>query len=173
MAKGKNIKKNINKKQEKINSTITITILICIALIALIGITYQTIANNSKAGYVSLKPVNVTLSSGGESHKVSVNVTLSGKSKNLNKLNMEKVQVFVKETIKNLDYDSISGKDGNEYIKNFVLTALRQEFGDSIEEVTLGSLLTDVTVDIPEDATQNSSPSVEDLLKNFGWTKKK
>ncbi|WP_317368548.1 hypothetical protein [uncultured Tyzzerella sp.] len=173
MAKVKNNKKNVNKKQEKISSTITIAILICIALVALIGIVYQTIQSNYKPGYVSLKPVNVTLASGGESHKLSVDVTLGGKSKNLNKLNMENVQVFVTETIKNLDYNSIVSKDGNEYIKNILLTALKQEFGDSIENVSLSSLLTDVTVSTPEEATKNLNPSVEELLENFGWTKKK
>ena len=174
MSKGDNIKSKINKNSDKKSSTITISILIGIALIAFIGIFYQVSVNNYELGYVSLNPIDVTLSSGEESHKVSVKFTLGGKSKDLNKLNMENVQLFVKETVKNLDYDSIASEDGNEYIKNVVLTSLRQEFGEGIEQVNLDSLLTDVTVNTQdENVTENSNPSVDELLENFGWTKKK
>lgn len=174
MAKGKNIKNKVNKNVNKRSSIITISILIFIGLVAFISIFYQVAINDSKIGYVSLKPVDVTISSGEESHKISVKVTLGGKSKNLNKLNMENVQLVVKETIKSLDYNNIVGEDGNEYIKNVVLTAIRQEFGNDIEQVSLDELLTDVTVNIPgEQVIQNPTPSVDEILENFGWTKKK
>ena len=169
MDKENNIK---HKKQERKNSIITITILVCIALIALTGISYQVALNNAKVGYVSLQPINVTLSSE-QNNKLSVKITLSGKSKNLNKLNMEAVQLLAKETITKLDYDSIVSEDGNEYIKNVVLTALRQEFGDDIEQVNLDSLLTDVTINDSNKEDDNDNPyNIQDYLKGFSWTKK-
>lgn len=171
MDKGKNVKYNKNKKREKLNFTITISILVCISLIALIGIFYKVIVDNSKLGYVSLNPINVTISSGEKNHTLSLKVTLSGKSKNLNKLNMENIQLFVNETVKKLDYDSITSEDGTEYIKNVILTSLRQEFGDTIEDVNLESLLTDVYV--PNKGEENKTPSVDELLKDFSWSKNK
>ena len=171
MYKEKNIK---YKSQERKNSIIIITILVCIVLIALTGILYQLTLNSFKVGYVSLQPINLTLSSEQQNHKISVKITLSGKSKNLNKLNMEGVQLLVKETITKLDYDSIVDKDGNEYIKSVVLTALRQEFGNNIEQVNLDSILTDVTINnSDEEAKDNNSYNFEDYLKGFSWTKKK
>lgn len=172
MDKGKNVKYNKNKKREKLNSTITISILVCIALIALIGIFYKVIVDNSKPGYVSLNLINVTISSGEKNYTLSLKVTLSGKSKNLNKLNMENIQLFVNETVKKLDYDSITSEDGTEYIKNVILTSLRQEFGDTIEDVNLESLLTDVSVP-NEGEGENKTPSVDELLKDFSWSKNK
>ncbi len=97
---------------------------------------------------------------------------MSGKSKNLNKQNMENIQLFVNETVKKLDYDSITSEDGTEYIKNVILTSLRQEFGDSIEDVNLESLLTDVSVP-NEGEGENKTPSVDELLKDFSWSKNK
>ena len=171
MYKEKNIK---YKSQERKNSIITITILVCIVLIALTRILYQLTLNSFKVGYVSLQPINLTLSSEQQNHKISVKITLSGKSKNLNKLNMEGVQLLVKETITKLDYDSIVDKDGNEYIKSVVLTALRQEFGNNIEQVNLDSILTDVTINnSDEEAKENNSYNFEDYLKGFSWSKKK
>lgn len=160
------------KKNEKKNSIIIILIFICIALMAFIGITYKTVLNNAKTGYVSLKPVDVTLSSGGKDHNLSVKITLSGKSKNLNKLNMESVQLVTKETIKQLDYDSVIAENGNEYIKNTVLTSLREDFGEDIEQVNIESILTDVSVPSQEDKNQ-STHSFEEYLKGFSWSKKK
>ena len=167
MEKGQN--RNINS--DKRSSVITIFILICIILIAFIGIGYQFITTASKPGYVSLSPINVSISSETGEHKVSVDVVLNGKSKDLNKIDFEKAQLIAKETIKNLDYDKIKQENGNEYIKNSILEELQKEFGDDIEKVTLSRLLTNVS--IGEEGTENSNPSREELLENFGWSKKK
>lgn len=168
MPKDKNIKGE-NKK----SSVIVITMLICIGLIAFIGITYQSITNGAKSGYVSLKPIDVTLPSGEDNQKVSIQVTLSGKSKKLNKLNMENVQLIVKETIKNLDYSKMTDKNGTEYIKEVVLTSLKEEFGDSVEQVSIENLLTGNVVMPPEnDKPKNPNPSREEILKGFKWSKK-
>ena len=109
MEKGQN--RNINS--DKRSSVITIFILICIILIAFIGIGYQFITTASKPGYVSLSPINVSISSETGEHKVSVDVVLNGKSKDLNKIDVEKAQLIAKETIKNLDYDKIKQENGN------------------------------------------------------------
>ncbi|WP_250278817.1 hypothetical protein [[Clostridium] colinum] len=180
MAKQK-IEKNINNKkleykQERKSYIITISILVFIAFISIFGITYQVFLNSTKTGYVTLKPVDVTLSSGKENHQLSVKITLSGKSKNLNKLNMEQVQLLTKETIKQLDYQSIIKKGGDDYIKNAILQTLRQNFGDNIEQVNLDSLLTDVTIKTPneEDYNNNSDVhSIDEYLKGFSWSNKK
>ena len=165
---------NLKRGNERKNSIITISILISIALIAFIGITYQVALNNAKTGYVSLKPVDVTLSSEGKEHNLSVKITLSGKSKNLNKLNMESVQLATKETIKQLDYDTVIAENGNEYIKNTVLTSLRQEFGEDIEQVNIESILTDVSVPSSQEEEYKNEDihSVEEYLKGFSWSKK-
>ena len=82
---------------------------------------------------------------------------------------MENIQLFVNETVKKLDYDSITSEDGTEYIKNVILISLRQEFWDTIEDVNLESLLTYVYV--PNEGEENKTPSV--LLKDFSWSKNK
>lgn len=176
MVKEKNNKrkKEERKNQERKSSIITISIFLLIAFIALTGITYKVALNSTKTGYVSLKTINTTLSEGGQSHKLSVKITLSGKNKNLNKLNMENVQMVAKQTIANLDYESIVGEDGNEYIKRVVLDALRQQFGDEIEQVNLDSLLTDVTVNKTVEEIEEEHPyNLDDYLKGFSWSKKK
>ncbi len=167
MAKGRNI------NGERKNSAIIIFIFITIIIIAFIGIGYQFIVTGSKTGYVALKPIDVTVSSDGKEHKLSMKVTLGGKSKDLNKLNTENVQLVVKETVRNLDYNSITEENGEQYIKEAILTNLKKSFGEDVESVTLDSLLTDVTVVNPDDKKPNSNPSRQEILDNIGWSKNK
>lgn len=173
-------KKNTIKKQNKENkknnknTIITISILLFIGIVAFVGITRQMVINSEKLGYVSLQPVNVTLNSNGAEHKVSIKITLGGKNKQLNKLNMEKVQQVAKQAISNLDYDSIVKKEGSQYIKDTILQSLKSQFGDSIQNVVLDNILTDVTVPYSSQSEDSSNTQKrENYLKGFSWTNKK
>ena len=164
----------IIKKETRKAYIVTILILLSIVLIAFISIVKSTV-DNEKMGYVSLKPIDVTLSSDEGNHKLFVKITLGGKSKNLNKLNMENAQLIAKETVKQLEYKHIIEEGGNDYIKNVLLNVLREKLDKDIEQVNLDSILADITIN--DNISQNQSNSgvskTEEYLKGFSWTKKK
>ncbi len=164
----------IIKRETQKAYIVTILILLSISLVAFFSIVKSTVANQ-KMGYVSLKPIDVTLSSNEGNHKLFIKITLGGKSKNLNKLNMENAQLVAKETIKRLEYKSVVEEGGNEYIKNVLLKVLREKLNSDIEQVNIDSILADITVN--DNSLQNNSNSnvskTEEYLKGFSWTKKK
>lgn len=158
-----------NKSNEKTISIITISILLCILLITLIGIFYKTTLNSNKQTSLALAPIKVNISSAEGNHKLEVEVSLNGKSKNLDKLNLESVQSVVRDTMQNLDYDKLIEKDGNEYIKSEVLSNLQKTFGENIESVSLNNFITDVTVATPGD---KNGGGLRNNLQDFSWKKK-
>ena len=159
-----------NIKDDKKTFIATIFILIFIGLIAFISIGYKLIFEDAKIGYVSLSPIDVTIPSEDEEHSLSIKITLGLKNKNLNKLNIENVQRVTKEAIKQLDYEKISKKNGNEYIKDVVLNMLNQEFDDSIEEINLDGILRDIKIN-EENPKSSARIRREEYLKGLKWSK--
>ena len=81
---------------------------------------------------------------------------------------------MAKETISNLDYNSIVEKEGSQYVKNTILKNLKASFGDSIESVILDDILTDLTLPNSNNTENNSNiQKREEYLKGFSWTNKK
>lgn len=135
------IKNTSTKLNKGLNNVIKLVILILI-IIAFIGFLSYT-RNNNQIEHVYLQPIDVSLLSKDGTHKLSVNITLSGRAQKLDKINLESLQLVTKEAVKNLEYEKIIKENGNEYIKQFILESLIDDFGDVIEQVNLNSLLTE------------------------------
>lgn len=162
--------KQNEKEKDKKNSIIIITILLSIGIIAFFGIGYQVISGGNKQGFVELKPINTTLNSINGEHKVSVQVNLGGKNKDLKNLNTNKVQNIVEETVSSLNYEKLVGKDGTNYLKQAIKENLNAKFEGKIDKVTIDSLLTDVSVSNQE---EQKGISRQEYLDGLKWTKKK
>lgn len=155
-----------NKTKDKKNSILVVSILVCIAMISFVGIGYQMV-NGDKQSYVALNSINTSINSSGKEHKISLKVSLGGISKDLKHINTDEAQSIVQKTVETLDYEKLVAKNGTEYLKATLLENLKAQFGDKIENVTLDSILTDVSVG---NTTETSTSSREDYLKGISWS---
>ena len=161
----------MTKKNKKI-SIKSILVLVLIVSIFLANTGYKLIVKDNKTKYVSLETIDITIPLDDKEYGVSIKVTLVGKTKNLNKLDMNNIQLFTREILKKLDYTKISDKNGNEYIKNTLLMNLQDKFGTGIEQVILDGILksTNKINSLNKQGPQKSK--ISEYLEGLSWSNK-
>lgn len=167
-----NNNQNIQKKRENKYTFITMSVLIIILLISFIGIAKNNIelifSNSNSNSNLLLKPINTTVSGkDGKSHSISAEFAISGNKKDIDKLNKDAINLVILDELKNLDFEEITGHNGDKKLKDSILKALKEKFS-SINKIYIKNFTTDIQINQPYENNKNNR---KDYLKGFKWNK--
>ena len=167
MNKVKNTKQTKQNKESK-STIIAITILILIMLISFFQIAKNNINGNNPNYNIVLDPINTTISSkDGKAHSIYIELAISGQKKYIDKLNKKAINVIILEELKKLDFEEITGIDGNKNLKEKILKSLKENY-ESIDKVYIRRFSTDIKI---QQNIENDKNIREDYLKGFKWNK--
>lgn len=134
---------NTEDKTKKDKNSIIITIILgLIASISLLNVLVNTVQHRNSDGYFKIDEVLTTV--GSDKNYMKIGIALGGVNKDINKLDAGTVEVALTNALQDINFDTVLGIGGYEYLKEFLLQKLREDFGDEIESVNIHSLFTQV-----------------------------
>lgn len=163
-----NKNKDIQKKIENRSVIIIILVLMLIMLVAFIEIVKNGFISNFSNDSVVLNPINTNISSkDGKNHSVSAEFAISGNYRKINKLNKDAINLIILDEMKKLNFEDITGPNGDEKLKQSILKVLNEKYKE-IHKIYIKKFTTDIEVNKDNNKNKNNR---EDYLKGFRWNK--